>query len=152
MPPPGKPEPARVERRPANEGDREFLETLDRQVLGTYAMRQFGWDDQELRTRIRQDIRPELRELILVDGRPVGSLWIEDLGTALVIDHIALAPEAQGRGIGTSIIRRVQAQATSTGVGVRLSVLRVNPARAFYERLGFRVVAEDDHRLTMQWM
>ena len=37
------------------------------------------------------------------------------------------------------------------GAPVRLSVLRANPARRLYERLGFRIVGENGHGYDMQY-
>src|SRR6266508_3063948 len=42
------------------------------------------------------------------------------------IDELALLPEAQGRGIGSSLVRDVMGAASARGVPVRLSVLVTN--------------------------
>jgi hypothetical protein len=47
-------------------------------------------------------------------------------------------------------MRQVQVSAATRGVPVRLNVLKVNPARALYKRLGFAVVGEDDVRWFME--
>jgi ribosomal protein S18 acetylase RimI-like enzyme len=52
--------------------------------------------------------------------------------------------------MGAALMRQVQASAATRGVPVRLNVLKVNPARALYERLGFRVIGEDDVRWYME--
>jgi hypothetical protein len=54
------------------------------------------------------------------------------------------------QGFGAALLRQVQASATTRGLPVRLNVLKVNPARALYERLGFVVVREDDARWSME--
>lgn len=53
--------------------------------------------------------------------------------------HIDLLPEAQGRGIGRTLVRRLLAQLRAAGVpGVQLGVGERNRgAQAFYRRLGF---------------
>lgn len=53
-----------------------------------------------------------------------------------------LASEAQRRGLGGEIIPSVLREAAQRSVPVRLQVLRQNPARQLYERLGFHIVGE----------
>jgi ribosomal protein S18 acetylase RimI-like enzyme len=60
-------------------------------------------------------------------------------------------PAYQGRGIGTTLIRRLQQRARKEGVPVTLQVFKVNPARALYERLGFKVTGETDTHCRMKW-
>lgn len=91
------------------------------------------------------------RELADVYG-VMGALWrspILDLterriaAGQVLIDGVFVAPEARGRGIGTSLIEAVVARAGSLGLReVRLDVIDTNPrAAALYLRLGFRPVA-----------
>lgn len=55
---------------------------------------------------------------------------------------MAIDPTRQGRGLGTEIVRNLLAEAAAARVPVELQVLKVNPARRLYERLGFTVFAE----------
>ena len=41
-------------------------------------------------------------------------------------------------------------EAASTEKAVALAVVKINPARRLYERLGFRVTHEDQHKLYMR--
>lgn len=63
--------------------------------------------------------------------------------------QIQIAPAWQGAGIGSHLVRALLEQARQAGAVVRLSVLKANPARQLYERLGFAVVAELDHAYEM---
>lgn len=85
----------------------------------------------------------------------LGSLWrapllslvereVED-GT-LLMDGIAVAPEARGLGIGTQLLDGILAEAARNGCArVRLDVIDTNPrAKALYERRGFSAVKEED--------
>ncbi|MEO0956913.1 MAG: GNAT family N-acetyltransferase [Pseudomonadota bacterium] len=60
----------------------------------------------------------------------------------LLMDGIAVAEDARGRGVGTLLLERVAEEARTRGCGVvRLDVIEANPrARALYERLGFEAV------------
>jgi ribosomal protein S18 acetylase RimI-like enzyme len=84
------------------------------------------------------------------DGRPVGyaitvihpgsPTWIDPDRYAGVID-IAVAPEAQGAGVGRALLDRVHDESGCDVI--ELTVLSANgPARAFYERIGFEPHSE----------
>ncbi len=57
----------------------------------------------------------------------------------LLMDGIFVEPEARGHGVGTALLRAVEAHAASCGLHhIRLDVIDTNPrARALYEREGF---------------
>lgn len=60
----------------------------------------------------------------------------------LYVSILAVAPEHRRSGIATALMERVISGATRLGLGVALDVGMTNdPARAVYERLGFRVVS-----------
>lgn len=59
-------------------------------------------------------------------------------------------PTQQGRGLGSRIIRDLLAEADQAKASIRLTVLRPNPAKKLYERLGFVVVSEDEFRFTLR--
>ena len=50
-----------------------------------------------------------------------------------------MLPAYQGRGIGTALIMALVTEANQQRVPLTLQVLKVNPARRLYERLGFVV-------------
>jgi len=74
------------------------------------------------------------------DGAPAGfAAW-----QAGWLDHLYVAPAAQGRGLGTALLRAAQA---ANPEGLRLHVFRRNAgARRFYHRHGFRLVTLRDGR------
>jgi ribosomal protein S18 acetylase RimI-like enzyme len=64
---------------------------------------------------------------------------------------LTLLPEYRGRGIGTTLLRAVIAEAERDRVPVRLTVAVDNGrARVFYERLGFEAVGEDAARTLLE--
>jgi ribosomal protein S18 acetylase RimI-like enzyme len=50
------------------------------------------------------------------DGRPVGVLVIRTVGSELLLENVAVAPHAQGRGLGRSLIRFAEQRARATGL------------------------------------
>ena len=104
---------------------------------------------------------PGTLHVVELDGVPVGRLRterdhvvIDGLGRRrITLCGIQLRPAVQGRGIGTAIIRDLQAEAaTSQGV-VDLGVEHANTdARRLYERLGFVPFASDEQELHLRWL
>jgi len=131
--------------------DITWLEELTRLALGAYSAVEFGWDENELKRRFREDLDLKVMRIVSVDGCMAGAIAVEDHGEFLFLDYISLLPEYQRRGIGTALVQELLRQATEAGVSVRLNVLRSNPARRLYERLGFRTTGTDGHRWFMQW-
>lgn len=65
--------------------------------------------------------------------------------------QIQITPELQGNGLGRSILQRLLAEAFQAQSAVRWSVLKTNPARRLYERLGFQVIGENGYSYEMQF-
>lgn len=77
-------------------------------------------------------------------GTPVGWLATTVEADALELLRIDLVPEHQRRGIGTTVVSRMLAQADADGRSVRTRVLRTNTvAAAWYRRLGFVEIGGD---------
>jgi ribosomal protein S18 acetylase RimI-like enzyme len=90
-------------------------------------------------------------EIVIVDGTPVGRLFLARGETESRVVDIALLPEHRGAGIGTQLLGSVLAQAAARGVGVVLDVDPGNPARRLYARLGFVVEAASQTNLSLRW-
>lgn len=86
-------------------------------------------------------------EVVLVAGEIVGYLHCEREPGKVVLANIRVTPAWQRHGLGTALVEAVIASAAP--LPVELHVMRVNPARVLYERLGFRVVAEDETHFHM---
>lgn len=90
------------------------------------------------------------RRMILADGKPVGRLCLDrrtEPGRGMVwwVIDIALVPEAQGRGVGTSALSLLRAEAAAVHVPIELTVSIANPRAAeLYLRLGFVEVESGD--------
>ncbi len=62
-------------------------------------------------------------------------------------------PQTQGKGYGRALIDEVAARAQLAGsCALYLNVNRHNPAKSFYERMGFSVVYEEDIPIGPYWM
>ncbi len=85
-------------------------------------------------------------------GKAIGSVTLDEGETGLHLIDIAFETSVRGRGLGTSILRALQAQAEKHGLPISLSVDRQNPrARKLYLALGFRVNGNSGTHESMQW-
>ncbi|MEL6269251.1 MAG: GNAT family N-acetyltransferase, partial [Chloroflexota bacterium] len=88
--------------------------------------------------------------VIVVDGKDAGFLVVERPPHETFLSKIMLLPAHQGRGIGADLVRDLIAESHAAGKPVRLRVLKGNPAKSLYERLGFVVIEEHDVRYIMR--
>jgi len=99
----------------------------------------------------REHYRDTTWEVVLADGVPAGRLYVARWPEEIRVIDIALLPAHRGRGLGTRLLTEVFDEARSAGKPVRIHVEVMNPARALYERLGFRQVADQGVYLMMEW-
>jgi len=91
--------------------------------------------------------------VVLLDGKPVGRLWVAQRESDFYLVDIALHPDLQSKGIGTVLVKRLQEEAQRVKLPIRSSVFRFNPGSLrFHQRLGFRVVREEIMQFHMEWM
>lgn len=151
----------RITLRPALAEDRELLlavyaagraEELDQVAWepGTreaFVRSQFDQQDREYR-RANPD---GLFDVIEVDGRAAGRLYVDRRPGDLRIVDIALLPDVRGRGLGATILASLQEQARAEGRIVSIHVEVHNRAARLYERLGFVLAADLGVYRRMEW-
>lgn len=135
--------------RPANENDAELLWELKSITLKPYIEQTWGWDENFQRRYFREHFSPSNSQIIQCDGKDVGVLTVEDNQLGPILSNIELYPQYQGLGIGTHLISDVIENAAQSGLPISLRVLKINPARQLYLRLGFSVIGETE---THYWM
>lgn len=134
--------------RKAIEADWDFLVELRRQTMRPHVENSGRAYDEEAQGQ-RLLYKYECAEIVQYDGRDIGLLKVDRSERPWMLIQIQLAPEFQRRGLGEQLLRQLLLEAKEQGAPVQLSVLRANPARRFYERLGFVVAAEKEHALVM---
>lgn len=90
-------------------------------------------------------------DVVEVDGRLAGRLTVDRRRTDVRVVDLALLPEQRGRGVGTLLLRAVQAEAAASGRTVSIHVERDNPAARLYDRLGFRQVEDRGVHRLLEW-
>jgi len=137
-------------RRQATAADFELIYQILRASLGPYVEQTFGsWDEEIQRKRFEQVTRVEDHQILGLQGKTAGCLCLKEAPDELRLARLFILPEFQRRGLGTAIMKGILELADQRKLPVRLRVMRVNPARRLYERLGFQVIGEDETHFTM---
>jgi ribosomal protein S18 acetylase RimI-like enzyme len=134
--------------RQATETDIAFLLELRRVTMSSHQVASGVTPTNEERlTRVRAAF--ECAQIIEFEVKPIGLLKVVRGDAEWQLQQIQLMPEFQRKGLGSAIVGSLIEEARSAGVGLRLHVLKVNPAKRLYERVGFAVERENDHAYEM---
>ena len=147
--------------RPAEAADRDLLfriyaSTREDELALT------DWDDEQKRAFLTQQFTAQdahyrthypgaVFGLIVLDGDPVGRLYVHRRPDEIRIMDIALLPPQRNRGIATALLRDLQTEAAASSKPLTIHVEQFNPAFRLYTRLGFRPIAEHGVYLLMEW-
>ncbi|WP_316775888.1 GNAT family N-acetyltransferase [Streptomyces sasae] len=129
--------------RPASGADVEAVAELRAVVLRGDLERLGRYDPQRVRQRLRDGFVVSHTRVIEVGGVFAGCVALRPAEEAHWLEHFYLAPDLQGAGIGSGVLRELLARCDRDGLRVRLNVLQGSAARRLYERHGFTVEAED---------
>lgn len=136
---------------PASPADEAYVFQVTDETMRQYVEQTFGvWDPDFQRRRSREMFDPETCRIVVADRQRAGLLVVEDTRDQIFLAKIYIRPPFQRQGIGSWLITQLIAQAHATQRPLRLRVLRVNPARSLYERLGFVVVESSDTHHAME--
>ncbi len=126
--------------RQATAQERDFCWNLHKQTMHRYVDATWGWNEVDQVQRFDTTFDPSSVLIIELDERPVGMLVVDQNCVPVKICSLEILPMHQNKGHGTAVISRIIDQAA--GKPVWLQVLKVNPAKNLYHRLGFAVVGE----------
>jgi GNAT superfamily N-acetyltransferase len=101
-------------------------------------------------TTFREQWAPSQVRIIAVDGSDVGWLQTTMRDDGLFVAQLFVDGPFQRRGIGTDVMNRLIGEAARLNQGVRLAVVKTNPALRLYERLGFHTTHHDDRKFYMK--
>ena len=83
-------------------------------------------------------------------GEDIGWLQTKTSDSTIFLGQFYLSRHMQRRGIGTRVLQMLIEEARRAGRPATLGVVKINPARRLYERLGFQRTHEDRHKVYMR--
>ena len=123
---------------------------------------QVPWDEGEKETFLRMQFNAQHKyyqeqflnaefQIILLDDRPIGRLYVDRRPDEIRLIDIALLPGERNGGIGTLLLKELLVEAAWVGKPVRIHVERFNPALRLYEQLGFSRIDDQGVYHLMEW-
>ena len=128
--------------RPALDSDIDSLYALHVATMREYVDQTWGWDDAVQEAMFRKNYVPAEIQIITLNGKDIGMISLEERKEDVFLRVIEIHPSYQRQNLGTTIIQKIMNDAIHKMKPIRLRVLRVNPAKRLYDRLGFLVIEE----------
>lgn len=136
--------------RQAVESDIEPMMRIGHEGVRQYLEQLWGWNQADQERRFREDFDPARISIVVIDGRDVGYLDIENHDDHVFLAGIYLDREYRCRGLGSALIGDLLRSCRSLRKPLRLRVLRPNPAQHLYIRLGFRPIEVTETHIYME--
>jgi ribosomal protein S18 acetylase RimI-like enzyme len=131
--------------------DYEFAQSVHHAGMRWLGERLHGeWDQTVQNARFEQKFVLEEVRVIVVDGEDVGYVQTAVETEDISIKELHIGETFQNRCIGTEVLRMLRAEAQRIAKPMTVSVVKFNPALAFYERAGFQVMSEKDQRVLLR--
>ena len=142
-----------IELRPISDNDLAFLEKLYASTREE-ELSVTGWSDQQKQEFIRMQFQAQHKfyqqqfigaqfDLIVLNGKTIGRLYVERRDDEIRIIDIALLPKYRNKGLGGKLLKDLLDEARTRQQPIRIHVERFNPALKFYERLGFAHIEDN---------
>lgn len=129
---------------PAKDDDFEDLLALRIEAMQESLERIGSFDAEKARERFTEAFSASHTRHILVDELRVGFLMLQPNGNELLLDHMYIRPEYQGRGIGGAVLRRLISEADASKVPIRVGAVREKEANRFHLGYGFQMVDQGE--------
>jgi GNAT superfamily N-acetyltransferase len=148
--------------RPIREEDLEFLLRLYATTRADEMAMVTDWSDEQKEWFIRMQFQAQHAwyqehygdaqfDLVLLDGAPVGRLYVHRRASEIRLVDISLIPELRGKGVGSALLRELMAEAEAAGKPLTIHVEKYNPAMRLYLRLGFKPIEDRGPYDLMEW-
>jgi len=132
--------------RPAKDDDLDFLDWLNTKCMKERVEKVMDWQVD----LFRDTFEPRNVRIVLVDDFPVGMLKVQIDHDSVYLGDVMVAPDYQNRGLGSQLVAQVVTEAVALNLPVRLRVLKSNPAKELYQRLGFEIIKNDEFYCWME--
>ena len=122
---------------PASSDDAESLVALRILAMRPSLERLGRFDPLRARQRFLANFDPQFTRHIEWESTRVGFVVVRPDFAGLLLDHLYIHPDYQGRGIGAKVLQLVCAEADAAKQSLRVGALRDSDSNRFYLRHGF---------------
>nr|WP_290223303.1 GNAT family N-acetyltransferase [Trichocoleus desertorum] len=123
----------KIQFRQATEVDFDFLNKMHAACLREHVERIYPWNPD----LFGETFNPRLIQIILANQIEIGMFQLLQREGELYLSNLLILPRFQNCGLGTLILKNVLEQGQALNLPVQLQVLKQNPAKRLYDRLGF---------------
>ncbi|WP_445369300.1 GNAT family N-acetyltransferase [Methylomonas sp. BW4-1] len=127
----------------AAEHDKHFIFNAFKLSMRDYIDWAWGWDDEFQHTGFWRNLQVQNFKLICIGKEPAGAIYVQESEQSHWVRTLFLLPEFQRRGIGSTLLAQEALRAKNLNKKLVLDVIKINPAKRLYDRMGFRVIGED---------
>ena len=138
--------------RPALETERDVIFDTYRTTVGLYVKDAWGWDEKKQKEGFWIHHPVDEFQVIETDNQFAGGIHIKEDNNDIYIKMVFLLAAYQKKGIGSKLITDIQNLSRTKGKGLRLKVIKSNPALNLYQNLGFKIEYEDESSVDMRWV
>ena len=152
--------------RPTRDEDEPFLrqlkqeEDVERLFLDHWAPDQEDLKEKVIESQFKaheryynKDINWDNKPCVIeMNGTPIGRMTVCQNAEEIRLADIVISKNFRGMGIGEAMIEANKQEARASKRPIRLHVDRLNPALAFYERMGFRLIEDRESHFFMEWV
>ena len=137
--------------RKATEADLDFMCEMKKETLGSYIGEIWGWDEKYQKDDTAEGLYLHQNHIIMLEGKNIGLLQINEEDATVHIVELQILLQFQGKGIGSSILRNVVADAKREKKKTQIGCFKMNAgAKSLYLKLGFRIIAETETHLVFE--
>lgn len=153
-------QPANITLRPVGPDDQDFLTAV---YASTRAdeMAMVPWTDEQRQAFVQWQFAAQQEhygkqypgashDLIMLDGRPVGRLYVARLDHEIRIVDITVLPAERNAGIGSYLLQQLLDEADRIGKMTRIYVEDFNPSLTLFTRLGFATSEQNGFNLLLK--
>jgi len=131
--------------RKATDYDINLSFEIRKNAMYEYIVESKGWDEEKEMQDHINDFSTEVMQIIEVDNKPVGVVESVIENGNISIHGLYISKEFQNFKIGSQVMNNIINAAKTEKRDILLQVLKVNnKAKAFYERIGFKVFDETE--------
>ena len=139
-----------IKLRAACNADFVFARAVYFETMRWIIERLVGWDEERELKNFAQFFKLDEVRIITADGEDVG--WIQEQieDATINLGSFYVTPVMQRQGVGTQVLQILLRHASKQAKAITLGVVKMNPAVRFYEKHGFQITHEDEHKFYMR--
>lgn len=140
--------PIAFELRPAVKTDLAFCWPIYRDALQPLMS---NWNEAAQQRLVEQAVGHAGTSILRTDKADKGWVAVSETKYAVELKQLFVLEAARNKGLGTSFLTWMRDRADRKRKDLLLEVLANSPARALYERLGFKAIKTADDKVSMRY-